>query len=131
MTTPVPTPTPTPTPVPNITRELCKSVTAGQCIDPTTGFPYTDATTRCSALNSGTPLQYLCYNFLGNQESVNALTAEICAAEPTLRECANKNVSTILGDSRNLIFILGGGLVLLIIVALLSQRSQDQYYPSY
>jgi hypothetical protein len=105
-------------------EELCATI-VNPCIDPKTKQPYVDPTIRCSVLNSGTPVDFLCKQFLGSEDAVKALSAKICAKEPSLPEC--KNAAGVGGGAMGILLILGIGLAVLVVVALLYQRSNQSY----
>jgi hypothetical protein len=100
-----------------VTRELCKTVTSGGCIDPKTDLEYKDKTVRCSLLKSGTPGEYLCNQLLGTKEEINVLAKEICSLEPSLPECGSS-----LSNVKLLLIV--AGVVAILIVVLLTRRNR-------
>jgi hypothetical protein len=102
-----------------VTPEICKTIDSGYCVDPKTGLDYPDKTVRCSLLNSGTPGEYLCKQLLQTPEAIEALSKEICAAEPNLLECGRSTNFTMF------LFILGGAFVVIIIIVILTRQREN------
>ena len=98
---------------------MCSAVSAGTCVDPSTGQEYVDKTVRCSLLNSGTPASVLCKELLG--DSATEVSTQICAQEPSLLECKTSSSNGF----RILLIILLGSIVLMTIIALLTKQTQD------